>query len=672
MWALTGFMKTKTTLLVLLFGACAWQASAQSFDSSGDGMLNGTYYFRQVLYFEQMDDAVNIVGNITFDGNGNYTLSNATFLELDSQNYPTPVAIADSGTYSISASGEGYITALDSTDFPNDQIIGLVSQKGVFIGSSTETSNQYNDLFIAAPAGSANNGTLSGSYQVAYFDWTFAGVGGDALISFNANGSGGIGTVNATEFLGSNGPSTGPISGVTYSFSNGAAQINFGPSNPNNLISGTEILYTTPDGSFIFGGNFNGFDMFVGVQNATSNPSNYQALYYQAGINVDESSANNGLDSYFGATNILPGSNINIIADERDNSLALYSGSADYTYSDVYTLNGDGSANDSFYTYWASLDGTTRIGFADPSVTGFDTLGINVAFQAPSLSGPGVYLSPIGVTNAASSAPFTAFVSPGEFLTLYGSGLAPTTYSASVPFPTNLSGVQVMINDVAAPIYFVSPTEIDVIVPYVTTQSVAQIQVINNGADSNIVTQFTGQTSVGVFTNNPVGGIGYAAALRPDGSIISESNPAQVGETEAVYLAGMGATSNQPGDGAAAPGPPNLADTNAAPEILLVDSSNNSAQATVTFSGLAPGFAGLYQINFTIPSGLVNGDTALDIFSGSDSETAESGLPITGGTASAVTSARTSSRSPGRRLLRHKRYQIRDRSAARSLRAPQP
>ncbi len=70
-----------------------------------------------------------------------------------------------------------------------------------------------------------------------------------------------------------------------------------------------------------------------------------------------------------------------------------------------------------------------------------------------------------------------------------------------------------MINQVQAPIYYVSPTQISVIVPYITTPgSVAQIQVINNGANSNVVTQFTGTTSVGVFTNNPVGGIGYAAA----------------------------------------------------------------------------------------------------------------------------------------------------------------
>jgi uncharacterized protein (TIGR03437 family) len=277
----------------------------------------------------------------------------------------------------------------------------------------------------------------------------------------------------------------------------------------------------------------------------------------------------------------------------------------------------------------SSTDGTIRIGYGLGPY-----LGLNVAFQGPALNGSGVYLSPVGVVNAASSAPFTAFLSPGEFLTLYGSGLSTTTNSATIPFPDNLSGVEVLINQIKAPIYYVSPTQVSVIVPYLTDPaSVAQIQVINNGANSNVVTQFTGMTSAGIFTNNPVGGIGYAAAERPDGSVISETNPALIGETEAVYLAGMGAVSNQPADGAAAPSNP-LSQTVTTPAVYLYDSAGNVGTPTITFSGLAPGFAGLYQIDFTIPSGLVSGDASLEI-EGPDSDTLEAILPLSGSTAAA-------------------------------------
>jgi uncharacterized protein (TIGR03437 family) len=644
-------MKTNSILFaVLLTGASAFSSFAQpAFDSTGDGQLNGNYYLRQIVYFEGQDEnggnnlgrAINMQGEITFNGGGSFTF-NGTLLDSSSGS-STPVNVSnETGTYVVSASGEGYITGINP-DFPSDTVIGLVSH-GVFIGSSTETNNGYNDLLIAAPIGSvANNGTLNGTYQVAYLDPT---VPGDAIFSMTANGSGGIGTVNATEYIATNAASTQSLSGVTYNFTNGAAQLSFGGSN-SNLIFGTEVLYITPDGNFIFGGSANGFDMFVGVRAATSNPSNYQALYYQAGVDFDLTGypSDAGFDSYFGAMNILSAGET--IVDERDNSLAFYDGSADFTYTGGYTLNGDGSASDGIYTYWASTDGTIRIGYGLGPY-----LGINVAFQGPSLTGSGVYLSPMGVVNAASNAPFTAFISPGEFLTLYGSGLAPSTASANVPFPNTLNGVQVLINEVPAPIYFVSPGQISVIVPYVTSQAVAQIQVMNNNAPSNVVTQFTGLTSVGVFTNTPVGGTGIAAAERPDYSIVSEANPAQVGETVSLYMAGMGSVTNEPGDGAPAPSSP-LADTTETPTIHLIDTAGNSPEATVTFSGLAPGFAGLYQINFTIPTGLVTGDTVLDLYSGVDSETAESILPITNTTTAAEPAARPKARSPLHRSVRH-------------------
>lgn len=645
-------MKTKTTLLaVLLFSACAWQSFAQpAFDSSGDGQLTGNYYMRQVFYFVSDDEgdlgeAMNLQGEINFNGSGTYTFT-GTFLDSASGS-ATPVAVTgETGTYSISASGEGVISALNP-DFPGDQIIGLLSH-GVFIGSTTETGNGYNDLFIAAPIGSiATNATLNGSYSAAYFDPTFPG---DALFTMNANGSGNIGTVNVTGYTSTNtSASTESLTGVTYSFTNGGAQINFGGSS-SSLIFGSEVLYITPDGNFIFGGSANGFDMFAGVRGATSNPSNYNALYYQAGLDMDESLVSSDdvqlLDSYFGSFNAFNNSTYpdTIIGHERINSLLEYGGSSDFTYYDSYLLNGDGTSSDTTFLqdYVSSSDGTIRIGYGVGPY-----LALNVAFQgSPVVSASsGVYLSPVGVGNAASSAPFTAFVSPGEFLTLVGTGIGPATpAAASVPFPKNLSGVQVTINDIQAPIYYVSANQINVVVPYDTTQSVAQIQVTNNGANSNVVTVFTGMTSAGVFTE-PVGGISDAAALHPDYSLIDESSPAQVGETVAVYLAGMGAVSNQPADGAAAPSSP-LADTTATPAVYLYDSAGNVGTPTIDFSGLAPGFAGLYQINFTIPTGLVLGDASLEV-EGPDSDTLEALLPLT----TSTYAARAKSGQP--RLHRH-------------------
>ena len=78
--------------------------------------------------------------------------------------------------------------------------------------------------------------------------------------------------------------------------------------------------------------------------------------------------------------------------------------------------------------------------------------------QAPSFSGSGVYLNPTGVLNDGSFAPFTAHLSPGGSIALFGTGLASGTTSATtLPLQNTLGGVQVMINGYAAPLVYVTP-----------------------------------------------------------------------------------------------------------------------------------------------------------------------------------------------------------------------
>jgi uncharacterized protein (TIGR03437 family) len=642
-------------------------------------MLNGTYYLRQVIYAVQnsespegtVGDAVNTYGNITFDGKGNYSFSGSYF---DALNSTSPTQFTSNGTYVISASGMGYITAMNPEVSATDLIIGLVSPKGIFIGSSTQNTPAaatgdlgYNDLVIAAPVGSeATNATLKGSYTVAYMDPTFSVLngppGGDALFTMTADGQGNIGNVNVTSYISdSTSASTYTLSGATYAFTNGAAQLNLG-TNKTALVQGTELLYISPDGNFIFGGSYEGFDMFVGVRAATSNPTTYDALYYQAGLDLDESIAATDnvvlLDSYYGAISVFSG---NIIGHQSLNSQLFYEGAADYTYYDDYTLNGDGSSTDDIFgqEYWSTSDGSIRIGYGNSASQGYP-LSINVAFQAPSLTGSGPYLFPNGMVNAASSAPFTAHLSPGEYLTLYGSDLAPSSASApKIPLPTTLNKVQVMINGVAAPINFVSATQISVVVPFVITQSVAQIRVINNGVASNTVTQFVGASSAGVFTYDPSGGIGNADALDVTAgySVVGPSNPAQIGDTVAVYLAGLGTVSPSVAAGAAGPSTSPYAEAVNVPTVFINDSAGNYTSAPVYFSGLAPGFAGLYQINFGVPTGVASGPATLDILAGlnsgggPDSDAFESLLQIGTTSSDATPAARSKARK--RRFIHH-------------------
>jgi uncharacterized protein (TIGR03437 family) len=273
-------------------------------------------------------------------------------------------------------------------------------------------------------------------------------------------------------------------------------------------------------------------------------------------------------------------------------------------------------------------------------------LGISVALQAPTPAGTGVYINPTGVVNAASNAPFTAGIAPGELLTLYGSNLAPSTAVAGIPFPTTgLNGVQVTIGGYPAAIYYVSATQISAIVPYeVTVGEIVDIQVNNNGAQSNIVTNYVANTAPGVFTQNQNGtgygeiehlGIGNTTAT--PGSVVTDANPAIEGETLAGYLTGLGAVSPAITDGA--PGPTSLSE---ATNTITFDINDPSTQLTPSFAGLAPSYSGLYQFNFTLPtSGITVGPNYFDI-TGPDAYMSYLLLPIQATAPAAVTASEAS------------------------------
>ena len=168
-------------MALLLLAATTRPAAAQSWDTSGNSLLKGTYYFREVLYvvgsdqYGDLSQAIAMYGNITFSGTGTYTLScqvadsslgMLTCLAWLQDYYGT--SATTSGTYSISASGYGFLSNPLS---PTDRVYGLVSQQGIFVGSSTESG--FNDMFVAAPLASpaATNATFNGSYWIADMDF---------------------------------------------------------------------------------------------------------------------------------------------------------------------------------------------------------------------------------------------------------------------------------------------------------------------------------------------------------------------------------------------------------------------------------------------------------------------------------------------------------------------
>ena len=601
----------------LILFAATWPITAQVWDNTGNKLLNGQYYFREVTFTSS--DSFAIYGTIDFT-NGTYTI-NGQGLQASQGTGAGPYS--SSGTYSIAASGFGFI----SNSLIGSPIYGLVGANGVFIGSVTETN--VNDIFVAAPLTSQSAGTLNGSYSIAYSDpgGALTGTPFGALLQMSSTGGGVIGNVNLTAYTTSSSPSTQTIPGVNYITSNGAYVLNF-PNDNKSLVEGQEYVYSTPDGSFIFGGAPDNFDMLVGVRNATS--GTFGGLYYTAGFQIDEtqlaSTGNVGMNTYYGSFNAKDGV---ILGHQRnqDGQDPPYG----FTYSDSYTAGSGGSFTDDYLNlqYYGGSGGM-QVGVG---IGPYPAISVSLPALSPSVSS-GVYLSPQGIVNAASYSPFTAGVSRGDFIILEGFNLGPSViqHAPSVPFPTMLANVKVLINNIAAPICYVSATQIAVIVPNEIPESVgsvAQFQVINNGAASNVVTEYVNQTTPGIFTQEE-NGFGYAAALHPDGSLVTPDSPADIGEVVAVYLSGLGDVFPTILDGTAAPSSP-----------LSTTSSSFTANvggtaATVSYAGLAPGFVGLYQINLQIPTGLSAGDYYIGI-SGSDSYNSEAAISISGTAAAART-----------------------------------
>ena len=104
-----------------------------------------------------------------------------------------------------------------------------------------------------------------------------------------------------------------------------------------------------------------------------------------------------------------------------------------------------------------------------------------------------------GVTNGAS---FQHNYAPGMVLSVFGSGLAPAVQLAGVlPLPLSMQGVSATVNGYAAPLYYVSPTQINLQIPYETGARSAIVGINNNGKVASFLFA-TAPTGPGIFVQN--------------------------------------------------------------------------------------------------------------------------------------------------------------------------
>jgi len=595
----------------------------QNFDNSGNGMLKGAYFVRQV--FTELDEttsdiiqAVSLTGTMTFDGNGNYSFSGQ---QLNSANQTAASSYTISGAYAVSSSGQVQIQTPVSVD-SGDVEYGGVGSGGEVIASATEGG--YSDVFVAIPEGPASG--VTGSYQVGFIDFLQANASDvrNGYFTMTANGTSSFGNVTVNGEMANQGSTatTQSLSGVTYSFSGNVGTVTFPTaSSPlTALVSGAKTFAVSPDGNILVGGNPNGYDLFVAVKTPSSvTNATYVNTYYQGGlenpIDICGTGQANCMDAFYGS--VLPNTLGAGTEHLRD---AGYDYSAyDYTTDMFYAFPSTGAYSDGEFEWLVGPNGEAVL---QVGLSGYYTL--ITQFQTAPLSGSGAFINPDGILNAASFAPITNDTAPGEYVVMFGSGLGSTQSATSLPLPISLGGAGVMVDSVSAPLLanVTSPYALmNVFVPNETESAnggygYAVFQASVSGAMSNSVTLYTASTAPGVFTST-ANGIGTADAFHVSSTgaftLVTQSSPAAIGETIVFYATGLGATSPSVADGAAAPGGPLATVTDPYFEVDIYDSEGNDTLVNNYTAVLAPGLAGVYQVNITIPTGVAGGECYLDV-----------------------------------------------------------
>ena len=235
-------------------------------------------------------------------------------------------------------------------------------------------------------------------------------------------------------------------------------------------------------------------------------------------------------------------------------------------------------------------------------------------FRKSTVTGERKKIQTVGNAVVVNAASYLPGISPGGLVTIFGQNLSSVTGSVFAgvdPLPLVLQDVSVFINGAPAPVFSIAyaggQDQISVQVPYSTATgpSAAEVQVYHGNvlvADM-LVDSFVEDPGIFIYNGN------YAVAVRyQDGSLIGPANPAHPGDIVIVYTTGLGPLTVNLQDGHGAPFNP-LAYTQ---DPFQIDINNEPAQ--VLFSGLGPGYVGLYQVNIVLPNDLPSGNLNFQIF----------------------------------------------------------
>ena len=258
--------------------------------------------------------------------------------------------------------------------------------------------------------------------------------------------------------------------------------------------------------------------------------------------------------------------------------------------------------------YTDVLLGSTPTSTVNVTASAVSPRGANNPFSGTIRAQPTI--SAGGVVDAGS---FKTPIAPGSYISIFGNSLSEYTDQvtyAPYTLPLAMDGVTVSFDVPSAklslPGYltYVSPGQVNVQVPWeLQGQTSAQVKVTLYGYSyGNVVTVPLADTAPAFLENS-----GVAVGLDQNYAVVTTANPVKRGQLVQLYMNGLGPVNDGPASGELASAT-KLATTKGTPTVNI-----GGQPATVQFSGLAPGFSGLYQVNAIVPAGISAGTVPISL-----------------------------------------------------------
>ena len=221
-------------------------------------------------------------------------------------------------------------------------------------------------------------------------------------------------------------------------------------------------------------------------------------------------------------------------------------------------------------------------------------LGLPLGAESSQQSAAPSYSTASIVNSAANTADALA---PNTIATIYGANLSYAT-AALAPkaavMPRELAGVRVFVAGMAAALYFVSPQQINFLIPGNLRAAGVDVFVARDGVAGPHMTIMLHDVAPGLYQSGP----GMVASVHANGSAITKDRPARRGEAVMVYGTGWGRTNPDLSGSDINMMPAQLAQLS---DFRVLVAGKALAPTSVSYAGVAPGHPGLYQAKFQLP-----------------------------------------------------------------------